>query len=613
MRKIIKNYKKVSQLLSPIALALVLSACETSSTARYSNNDITAPASENSTFYLLKAQQSTDNSQKITLYLFALKAFINEQQFGKAEELISRLAKLPMNPMQLSEWQLSRAQLFAARNDYQKAISLLNFQPSWRLPPTQYKRYYLLKKELYRKLNDTPNAVLSATQAAHFIDDPSDQKDNWFFVRSELIKMQPYQLNALAKAGNKTLSIWIDLINQSRNYAYNPTKHQLLLSQWRASNPDHPAALFLEDEAPNINIEQAVFEKPTHVGVLLPLSGKFASQGEAIKNGILQASIDDPNTAKPSLAFYDTESMSMEKLVKQLQNNDTQFVIGPLQKHKVNQYLIASQNSIPTIAMNVLTDNKNHSTNTCYFTLSPEQEAEQAAKHLAEKSYKFPLVIAPDSSIGKRISGEFLKVWQAETGTAAETAYFKNSAGMQKTVQKAFGLLESQSRAAQINKLFDTEMKHEQRSRRDIDSVYLVANSSELTLLKPFIEVTINPDANPPKLFASSRGNSRVDGMGEIGELQGIEFTDIPLIVNNTTPQATTIDELWPNLSNSMRRLHALGLDAYTLIEQLPLMQADPNYEYHGLTGLLSIGKSCVINRTLPWVKFGGKDLELTH
>ncbi len=611
MRKIIKNYKKVSRLLSPIALALALSACETNSTARYSNNDITAPASENSTFYLLKAQNSTENAQKITLYLFALKALINEQQFGKAEELISRLAKLPMSPMQLSEWQLSRAQLFAARNDYQQAVSLLNFQPSWRLPPTQYKRYYLLKKELYRKLNDTPNAVLSATQAAHFIDDPRAQKENWFFVRSELEKMQPYQLNALSKAGNKTLSIWIDLINQSRNYAYNPTKHQLLLSQWQASHPDHPAALFLDEDLPNI--KQVVFEQPKHVAVLLPLSGKFASQGEAIKNGILQASIDDKNAEKPSLAFYDTESMSMQELVKQLENNDTQFVIGPLQKHKVNQYLIASQNSIPTIAMNMLSDNENHSTNTCYFTLSPEQEAEQAAKHFAEKNYKFPLVIAPDSGIGKRISKEFSDVWQAQTGTTAETAFFKNSAAMQKTVQKAFGLLESQSRASQLNKLLDSKMKHEQRSRRDIDSVYLVANSSELTLLKPFIEVTINPDAKPPKLFASSRGNSRVDGMGEIGELQGIEFTDIPLIVNNTSPQAAIIDELWPNLNNSMRRLHALGLDAYSLVEELPLMQADPNYEYQGLTGLLSIGESCTINRTLPWLKFGGKGLELAH
>ncbi len=35
-------------------------------------------------------------------------------------------------------------------------------------------------------------------------------------------------------------------------------------------------------------------------------------------------------------------------------------------------------------------------------------------------------------------------------------------------------------------------LESQPRSRRDIDAVYIVANSSELTLIKPFIEVAIN-------------------------------------------------------------------------------------------------------------------------
>ena len=570
MRKIIKNYKKASRILSPIAFALLLSACETASIQRQPLYDITSPASESSMFYLLKAQ-SDEKDDKITWYLLALKALIKEKQYYKADEVLARLSKMPMTQLQLSEWQISRAMLQAEKGNLRQAITQLNFQSSWRLPPEQYKRYYLLKKRIYQELNNQPGAVLSAIQAAPYIANPAERTQNNDFINKSLNELQPLALDMLSKAGNETLTQWIDLIKQTRQYAYNPVQKQNVINQWLSEHASHPAAIYYTADA--ATSEPVSFTQPSKVAVLLPLTGKFSAQGEAIRNGLIQASTDDHSSSKASLAFFDTNALSMREIIRQLSQSNIQLVIGPLQKNKVNEFLTLNRQQLPTLAMNVLSNQEGTPPNMCFFTLSPEQEAMQAAHHLAEKEFEFPLVIAPNSKFGQRVSQAFSEAWLRNKGEQAEIAYFKNAAGMQKTVQQAFGLIDSQTRAVEINQLLEQQMKSEQRSRRDIDAVYLIANSDELTLLKPFIEVTINPDAIPPKLFASSRGNSRVKGMGEIGELNGIEFTDIPLIVNRSSATSETVNELWPDLNNSMTRLHALGLDAYALIEQLPKMQ----------------------------------------
>lgn len=610
MRKITKKYRSVSRFLSPIALALVLAGCETNNQLPATSNEIMAPANESSQYYLINAESSAGKVQ-IDWYLLALEALINEKNFKKASSLINLLAKKPMSHLQLSEWQLDRAHLEELKGNYKIAAEQLNFQPSWKLPPQQFLRYYRLKTKLYREIGNVPSAVLSASQAIHFIKNDKELQDNSQFIWQSLNGMTNKQLNALSNHANLLLLKWIGLVEQLRQNANNPVKRQSLLDEWKLTNPDHLAGIYpleIIESAPS-----EVFIKPSRIGVLLPLTGKFAAQGEAIRNGLLKGYMDDEyNLEKPSLQFYDTHQLSMKAIVAKLQADGIQYVIGPLQKHKVSEYLSLTQHSYPTLAMNILDNNKGEA-NTCFFTLSPEQEAEQAAYHIAEQGFKLPLVIAPNNSLGKRASQAFTEQWTKTTDKPAEKVFFKNTASMQRTVQEAFGLTESHTRAANIQKLLDVDLKSEQRSRRDIDSVYLIASSDELTLLKPFIEVTINPDAPLPKLFASSRGNNRVRGMGEIGELRGIEFTDIPLITHKNTQKAQAFYQEWSDLSNGTTRLYALGLDAYALIEALPQMQTQADFQLEGYSGVLSMGEHCIINRTLPWVVFGETDLALAN
>ena len=56
----------------------------------------------------------------------------------------------------------------------------------------------------------------------------------------------------------------------------------------------------------------------------------------------------------------------------------------------------------------------------------------------------------------------------------------------------------------------------------------LLLGMLNLTLIKPFIEVAVNPDTTPPKLFSNSRSNN---GRQQYEDLSGVMYSDIPLLV----------------------------------------------------------------------------------
>lgn len=603
MRKITQKCKSVTRLLTPLVLALALSACETTLTAPARPlYDITAPALESSQFYLAKVASSEGN-KKADLYLLALKALIAEKKYNDATQLVIRLAKMPLIPIQLSEWQLNRANLLQKTGKPQAALDNLNFKPTWQLPPNQYKRYFFLSANLYQQTGNAPAMLMSLAVATPYISNDAEKEQNYNRIWNILDKMSVTDQNILLANGNQLLKSWVLLIKQLRRYASNPVEQQKALQIWLAENPSHPARQYLPEKLSLL--QEMEIRRPEKIAVLLPLSDKFSAQGEAIRNGIIQKMLDDKSDKKPAtLKFYDTNAMAMPDILSALEKDRVQFVIGPLQKGKVEEYVRLSKNAFPTLAMNIPKKDEQNESTACFFTLSPEQEAEQAAQHIAQKNHRFPLVIAPENEFGRRISNAFSKQWEREKGEKPEIALFKNHASMQKTIQKAFNLTQSQTRINQINQVVKLKMKAEQRSRRDIDAVYLIASADELTLLKPFIEVAINPDVNPPELYASSRANNRIRGVGELGELRDIEFTDVPLIVTPNSLASRKYHKIWPNQTNNIARLYALGMDAYSLIEALPQMKVTSQYRLNAESGELSLGQNCTINRTLSWAKF---------
>ncbi|MCG7498189.1 penicillin-binding protein activator [Vibrio sp. Of7-15] len=597
MAKITHKRKSVTRLLAPVALAIGLAACSGTPNQQLSA-DITAPATASSADYILQAENQ-EGALKNDWLILALKASINENNISQADLILRRLANQNLSPVQMAEWQLARAELRHKNQQTGLALQGLNFQPWWKLADAQWQHYHQLRATLFSLANDELNASRELIELAKYSQDPSAQ---WQQVWQKITVYSQYELQSLKfDEEEDVLRGWSQLAIYIKTLQNRPSNLKKALENWLATNPNHPAATY----TPSVITEILALEivRPDNVALLLPLSGKYAPQGSRVRDGFINAMLSDENRNEATnLKVIDTNSQSMEQITAQLANNHIEFVIGPLTKSNIEKFQAVNHNNLPQLALNI-PEQRSSTANACYFALSPEQEAQQAAQHLFANGHQYPLVLAPSGKFGMRVVEAFNQQWKQLTNQAPENHFFGSKSQLQQQVNDVFGLKDSQNRIAQMKQILNIELETQARSRRDIDAVYMIANRSELTLLKPFIEVAINPDANPPKLFASSRSNN--GSSKQLSEIKGIEFSDIPLLTDENHSFMVKFETLWPKSSNGQVRLHALGMDAYQLITELPQMKAVESYSTPGKTGVLSINKECVIQRQISWATHG--------
>ncbi|MCO4788609.1 YraN family protein, partial [Vibrio cholerae] len=231
-----------------------------------------------------------------------------------------------------------------------------------------------------------------------------------------------------------------------------------------------------------------------------------------------------------------------------------------------------------------------------------QTKSAQAAKHLFTQGYRYPLILAPQNAYGERVVEAFNEEWRRYSKNKVAVNLFGDKRQLQRNINSIFGLQDSQQNIAQMESLLGMGLESQPRSRRDIDAVYIVANSSELTLIKPFIEVAINPDTRPPKLFSNSNSNT---GGRQYEDLSGVTYSDIPLLIQPAPSIKEQLTQIWPESSNAERRLQALGMDAYRLMVELPQMKIVEGYTIDGQTGVLSIDEQCVVQREISWAEHG--------
>ena len=599
------NHKRLSvpRLLTPVALAMTLTACS-SGPQRPNSVDITRPPTQSAQNYMIQADSSQGSLQSDWL-IMAAKAAVQANQIERAQLLVKRLARQSLNEVQQAEWQLIQATIQQKQGHYSQILQVLNFQSWWQLPSQQWKEYYALRADSYQSLNQPFEANRQLVAESDYAS-TQERREISSRIWMNFSQYSAQELKGLTTSANEdVLNGWLQLASYAKTYSSNLTQLKNAIEGWLNDHSSHPASLSTPAEIQNILSLDIV--KPNNTALLLPLTGKFAQQGQLIRDGFVFAMMNDEyRDPTASLTVIDTNGNTAEQIQQRLINKNIDFVVGPLQKNKVTQLQTVLDGSktgvtIPNLALNI-PDRIQPKTNTCYLALSPEQEVAQAAKYLFEQGYKFPMILAPKGAYGQRVSNAFSQEWAKYSHYNAATEFFGNKQQMQKDINKIFGLQESKKRIAQIEALTHTAVESTPRSRRDVDAVYIVAKSSELTLIKPFIEVAINPGEKPPKMFSNSRSNS---GGAAYEDLTGVTYSDIPLLVNPEPTITAQMNELWPNQSNTEKRFEAMGMDAYKLINELPQMKLLPGYSVDGQTGRLTIDNKCVVQRKLDWAERG--------
>ncbi len=413
--------------------------------------------------------------------------------------------------------------------------------------------------------------------------------------------------SADVSGGDPVLDGWLALVELRRRAWQDPWNFDAAVAAWRRAYPAHPAITTflprLMDEQRRLSVGVREF------AVLLPLSGRFASAGEAVRDGFLAALYRSPADARrPVVRFYDTGE-SPERAVEYYRDavaSGADFVVGPLQKEAVAALAEAGGLTVPVLALNTV-DYGVTPTSFYSFGLVPEDEAIQIADRAILSGHTRAVALVPDSELGARMLNAFANQFEEQGGAVLATQWYDPSQRDHSApITRALAIDESRARLSTLRVVLRADLQAEPRRRRDADFVFIVATPQQARSLRPQLRFH---HASDLPVFASSHLYTGVADRSADGDLNGIAFTDMPWVIDPDPETARTRQQLADEFGSDMERntrLFALGYDAYRLA---PVLRHDPallREPMPAATGALHLTDDGRIQRSLVWAQFSG-------
>jgi len=651
----------------PVVLAgFILAACGVYQENQTPSATLQPTANQGSAYYLQQMQQSQDDSRS-HWQLLAIRALLDE---GKVAQAGQQLQQLPsqLTADQQVERHFLTAQYAIKQKQFREAAQQLSALSVPGLNDTQRQRYYQLMIDSAQ--GEAPIDVLRAYIALQPHLAGSDQQKNLDATWQTLVTIPQDQVGYITiNANENILQGWLDLLGvyyQNRGDQDN-LKHAV--QDWQTRYPDNPASKTLPAGLAQVmNLSVA---STNTIALLLPLTGPGAVFSKAIEQGFEDArnghlassapATPDANTvirapqttasatsdaavspsavATPAadtssatadasnqtaavlgtasantaaqIKVYDTNGHPIDQLLQQVQQEGATLVVGPLLKEDVAK-AVTTQTSLNILALNEPSDLQNHP-NVCYFALSPENEARDAAEHMWAQGKRSPVLLLPSNSLGDRVAAAFTRQWQSLGGGTVLRQAIGSESDLRSKINSNAGIAlsgtpvtaapSSDSGAVTVAGMtFDAPSAQPVADSGGVDSVYIVANQASLDLIKPLITMKIGSQSHVA-FYANSLSSQAGTGPDFRFEMEGLQFSDIPLLsgANPSLKQQVTGQF---NQDYTLTRLYAMGVDAWTLANHFTPLRQQPGYQLQGNTGLLKATQNCVINRTLSWNQY---------
>ncbi len=279
------------------------------------------------------------------------------------------------------------------------------------------------------------------------------------------------------------------------------------------------------------------------------------------------------------------------------------YVIGPLLKPNVDNYITQDNIAQPTLLLN-LPAKQQIKPQHIVLSMDPKDEAIQAATTLSRQNFKHPIVFSQQDNVSKRITNNFVSQWNKITGVQPQVVFFDSESKMQEQLKDSLEISLSKQRIRDIDVRIRQKLKTETRSRRDLDMIYIVGSPNETRLLKPYIDVNISPFAQAIPIFASSRSHNDNGDSSDRRDLTGLHFTEMPWLLDSkqqNKPLKELNKSIWPSRSNSLQRIFAMGYDSLSLVDKFQMIKQTPYIRHYGQTGILKLDDQGVLTRSLLW------------
>lgn len=572
---------------------------------------------KNSNYYLSLADESSGNA-KTNWQLLAIQALVKENKISQANILMSEISST-LESEQQKEKILLQGEIAT------KSGQLFDLQqlPIDGLTNSQLYRYYAVKLSLDEKIKDINGQAHDYIELEEYT--PEKQKrqilnNTWNFFS----RLTSKQINTILVYENEvTLQGWINLTDAYKNNSLESItqedetseiieekvqKQKQILKQavkdWLTQYPDHPAkniiSVLTGEQALSIDDNNA-----KKVALLLPLTGSSRIFADTIRQGYSDAIKFFPQELQQSIVLLDTTSAEMDALIQQAKEQNVELIVGPLLKDEVTKIKQLSP-SIPVLALNKVDNSVVSTSKICYFALSPEDEAQDAAEHIYAQNKLHPLLLVPQNDLGQRVAQSFAKKWSelSANSSQAYVQYFGNkntlSSGMNRNV--GINLIGT---PILVNNITNQSVLSSEQSDH-FDAIYIYASYDELTLIKPLIDMAAGKSVgNSSSLMIYTSSKSHVANASDDFnyDMNQTEYAEIPMLVNHSD----TMSEIIPNnivKNYPLMRLYAMGIDAWRLANRFNQMDSyQPNF-LDGMTGKLSTNDQCEVNRALSWQQY---------
>ena len=606
-----KRYKFQQQCKSALAAAIIsllLSNCASQQTVKVSKKPTEKVSvavggeqlAKTANDYLKQAS-GLDANLALPLMLNAAELLVKEQDYRRALWLANQVT--PLLDLQQVHQQyrllIVKATCLQALTHHEQALAQLKLADE--LSKNAQLSHQLTYFQQLSQVQNSRALTVDATDASlrAFVLDDHASNDEVFALWRSLSQLSQWQLKQLIQLDPPYIKGWQRLLNYAFQFGSKPTQFNRYLIQWQRKYPDHPAALIID----SLKVAENVSSPIENIAVLLPLSGSQAVAGNAAQQGLLAAY---QNNDQVLLHFIDANALDMSTISAKFTELNVDFVIGPLLKANVESYLAQQALLTPTLLLN-LPDNHQLKAHQVALSMRPEDEAIQAASSLSRRNYQTPIILTHQDKVSTRIASAFAGQWLKMTGNSPEVVPFEQGKKMQTDLKTSLDVGLSKSRINELKRQIKQTIKSETRNRRDVDMIYLVGSPRQTKLLKPYIDVNISPFANVIPVFASSRSHSAKNDRSDSRDLTGLTFSEMPWLLESKQQNkqlAQMSRQLWPQRSDSLQRIFAMGYDSFALASKIPAMQKNTFVRHFGQTGVLKLNSNNILTRSLIWGRY---------
>jgi outer membrane PBP1 activator LpoA protein len=548
------------------------------------------------------AARSLDPAARAGFLLDAAEAARQSGDWDAVRAALAQLDVMVLDETASLQRRLLRAETLIRDREAAAALTVLEPPPPASMPTALRVRYHGDVADAYREMGN----LLETANALQAVDALQTDRGERLRTQTEILRtltlLNEQVLERLQPSPPGIAGGWMELALLVKRYGDQPAELDPQVAAWRQRFPDHPALpevlqsyqAFLRDQ----------YQAVASIAVLLPQSGRFAEVADAISDGIMIRRFEWPPAQRPAIRFYDSsDTAGIWPLYNRAVADGAELVIGPLQKAAVDQLIRAGELPVPVLALNQVALDTAPPENLYMYSLSPEDEARQAAEKIWIDGHRRPLVLTPQGEWGDRVTQAFEERWLALGGElAAIGRYDPGTHDHSETITRVLLIDESQARHQEIQRWLGRAVEFEPRRRDDADAIFMAARPVQAQGLRPQLQFHRASDL---PIYATSHAWSGQLTPDQVIDMKGIMLADIPWLVDISDDNGDTrraVAAHLPNSASAYARLYAMGMDALQLAPHLKRLQTSRYESLDGSTGNLFMDELNRVHRQLVWL-----------